>query len=363
MVHSPNTSDTEINERLVREPASPEMPVRPPITLALFAYKQEDFVRDAIAGAFAQTYSPLTIILSDDHSPDQTFPIMEEMAHQYTGPHKIVLNRNETNLGLCGHLNRVMELVDTEWVVVAAGDDISLPFRVEATWKAIQANPDAYSIFFDLDYIRDDENNYTEFVPSPYPHTTENFIKHGWVKVAGPSHAWKMSGFNTFGPIPSNVTSEDSVIPFRSTLLGKVVYVREKAVKYRLHFSSISTMGRRLQDPKQFKSDRLRVIGWRTPVFDCYLRDLQMAKHLGIISAEDCDKHVKALSKQKRKLEIYMRAWQGPYFSRIASAALTLLHPTSFTGENHKQRLLLLIDAVFPFLDGLYHKHVRCRRL
>jgi len=335
---------------------------RPPITLALFAYNQEAFIREAIVGAFSQTYSPLTIILSDDHSSDQTFAIMEEMARQYAGPHKIVLNRNESNQRLSGHISKVMELVDTEWVAVAAGDDVSLADRVEATWQAIQSHPDAYSIFFDLDYIRDDEKNGTEFVPSPYPHTTENFIKHGWVKVAGPSHAWKMDVFRTFGPLPVNVTSEDSVIPFRATLLGKVIYVPIKTVKYRLHFSSVSTIGLKLRDPKQFKSDRLRLISFYGPVFDCYRRDLRRAFEVGIIGENEFAKHSMTLAKQRRKHEIHMIAWQGPYFKRIGCAILTLLRPTTFTGANHKQRLLLVIDAIFPFLDGLYHRHVRCRR-
>ena len=70
---------------------------KPLITFALFAYNQERFIREAVEGAFSQTYSPLEIILSDDCSPDRTFEIMKEMAAEYTGPHTIVLNRNEKN--------------------------------------------------------------------------------------------------------------------------------------------------------------------------------------------------------------------------------------------------------------------------
>jgi len=335
---------------------------RPSITFALFAYKQEAYIREAITGAFSQTYSPLTIILSDDHSPDQTFAIMEEMAQEYNGPHKIVLNRNDSNLGLCGHINRVMELVETDWVLDAAGDDISLPHRVEATWEAIQKHPDAYSIFFDMDYIRDDEKNLWRFVPSPYPHTTNNYIKHGWVRVAGPSHAFNISVFRKFGPIPCNVTSEDSVIPFRSTLLGKVLYVPSVVVRYRLHFSNITTLGRRLQKPEEFRSDRLRLINFYAATFDCYQLDLEKAVQLGIMEKEDFEQYSRTLAEQKRKLQIYMAAWQGPYFQRIGCAILTLFCPASFTGESHKQRLFLLVDSIFPFLDMIYHKYVRCRR-
>ena len=43
---------------------------RPLVTFALFAYNQEKYIREAVEGAFAQTYAPLEIILSDDCSTD-----------------------------------------------------------------------------------------------------------------------------------------------------------------------------------------------------------------------------------------------------------------------------------------------------
>ena len=58
---------------------------RPLVTFALFAYNQEQFIREAVEGAFAQTYEPLEIILSDDCSTDRTFEIMQEMASACEG--------------------------------------------------------------------------------------------------------------------------------------------------------------------------------------------------------------------------------------------------------------------------------------
>ncbi len=102
---------------------------KPLITFILFAYNQECFIRDAIEGALSQTYSPLEIILSDDCSTDSTFLIMKEMVTNYNGQHKIVINQNENNIGLCAHINRCVELSQGELLVGAAGDDVSLPER------------------------------------------------------------------------------------------------------------------------------------------------------------------------------------------------------------------------------------------
>ena len=56
---------------------------RPLVTFALFAYNQEKYIREAVEGAFSQTYEPLEIILSDDCSSGGTFEIMQEIAAEY----------------------------------------------------------------------------------------------------------------------------------------------------------------------------------------------------------------------------------------------------------------------------------------
>lgn len=116
----------------------PQQEERPLVTFALFAYNQEKYIREAVEGAFAQTYEPLEIILSDDCSTDRTFEIMEEMAAAYSGPHSIKVRRSPKNRGLGLHISDVAVLVSGELVVVGAGDDISLPERTAALVELMQ---------------------------------------------------------------------------------------------------------------------------------------------------------------------------------------------------------------------------------
>lgn len=102
---------------------------KPLVTFALFAYNQEKYVREAVEGAFAQTYEPLEIILSDDCSTDRTFEVIQEMAAGYPGPHKLTVRQSPTNRGLGLHIKDVADLAQGEIIVVAAGDDVSLPNR------------------------------------------------------------------------------------------------------------------------------------------------------------------------------------------------------------------------------------------
>lgn len=129
-----------------------EAPDRPLTTFVLFAYNQEAFIREAIAGAFAQTYSPLEIILSDDCSTDGTFAIMEEMAASYRGPHQVKAVQTPGNLGLIQHMLLRGREAQGEIVVVGAGDDVSHPNRVAVMVGAF--TPDvgaAYSLCDQID--------------------------------------------------------------------------------------------------------------------------------------------------------------------------------------------------------------------
>src|SRR5574340_1123723 len=105
------------------------MNIKPLISFYVISCNQERFVADAIAGALAQTWTPLEVVLSDDCSNDATFEIMKDMVQAYKGPHSIVLNRNEKRLGVGAHINKIIQLCRGEWIVASAGDDVSLPER------------------------------------------------------------------------------------------------------------------------------------------------------------------------------------------------------------------------------------------
>ena len=61
------------------------------VTFALFAYNQDEYILEAAEGAFAQTYEPLEMILSDDCSSDGTLEVLQEMAATYDHPaHRIL---------------------------------------------------------------------------------------------------------------------------------------------------------------------------------------------------------------------------------------------------------------------------------
>jgi len=211
---------------------------KPIITFALVAYNQERFIREAIEGAFSQTYSPLEIILSDDCSTDHTFEIIKQLADSYQGPHTIILNRNDKNLGIGGHINRAMELARGDLIVAAAGDDISVPHRVERIYQAYESTKGiAKSIF--SNYLTIGIYGKPLCLHYEIPIQSEDFSPNNLAKkdslISGCSHAWSREVFSVFGPLITPLTCEDMVIPFRSALLGQIKYIHEPLVMHRQH--------------------------------------------------------------------------------------------------------------------------------
>lgn len=217
----------------------------PLVSFVLCAYKQERFIRDAVAGALAQTYSPLEIILSDDNSPDQTFAIMRELATAYRGPHKIVLNQNPTNLGLGGHINRLMELASGEIIVIAAGDDISIPERTEYIQREFAAaKGKAMAVFSDMEEI-DSSGKFLRHADTRPRLDFDNPLqccRNLLEGITGASNAWHRSVFDAFGPLLPGTVFEDRVIAMRAALLGGIRHVPEPLVKYRRHDSNTVAM-------------------------------------------------------------------------------------------------------------------------
>jgi len=212
---------------------------RPLITFFVMAYNQERFIREAVEGAISQTYSPLEIILSDDCSTDRTFEIMTEMAEAYKGPHEIILNRNERNLGLVQHVNHVcLGLSHGELVVLAAGDDISVQERVEAIYGAWErTGRKAYAIL----------SGYTHMSLDGGAEETRTFPNEGFVNesvagylkrnrpIYGPGCvlACHREVFRTFGPITAAADIEDNTIIVRARLLGEVLLLKQSLVYWR----------------------------------------------------------------------------------------------------------------------------------
>lgn len=212
------------------------------VSIILLAYKQEEFIRDAVRGVLAQTYEPLEVVLSDDSSPDRTYEFMVDEAKNYKGPHTIVLNRNKENMGLIRHLEKAVSLSKSEFLVVQAGDDISTPTRVEKLVDARNNNAQADLVCSDVFMI--DEHGRTiqhgwSLSRLANALTLDQAISAGGCFVIGCTCGYSRRLFTEFSPISENIFQEDNVLPFRALLRNGICVLPDYLVGYRTHEHNI----------------------------------------------------------------------------------------------------------------------------
>ena len=205
---------------------------KPRYTLLITCYNFENFIREAVEGALAQTYEPLDIIISDDCSTDRSWEVIQETVAAYKGPHHIILNHNETNLGFAANLNKSYALARTDWVFNQSGDDISLPTRVEECVRLIESNPNLRCVgswYEEMD---------VDGKPRPQQYAQPTAAKLSQMLIPsliGVITAYHMDVFRIFGPLGGQVWKEDAVLVLRAKLIGDVGLVERPLVRYRFH--------------------------------------------------------------------------------------------------------------------------------
>ncbi|MDD2580813.1 MAG: glycosyltransferase [Desulfuromonadaceae bacterium] len=257
------------------------------VTFVLVTYNHEAFIREAVEGALAQTYSPLEIIISDDSSSDETFPIIEKVVKDYFGPHIIKLNRNEKNLGIALHASQLYEMAQGDIVIYAEGDDISLPDRTSKVVEAFTSggdNPpsmvisnaikiDGYGT--ELDLLTDGMNTVV-WDKSINPLTNELSIVNGCTRNL------HRSLIDAFPPMDSKIISGDVTSMQRAYLLNGVMYIPDVLVKYRIWTGGLSQL---LDKSKNnYIQHNIKWCKERLLRFEQLLKDLS---HVNYINSED----------------------------------------------------------------------------
>lgn len=342
------------------EPANAPVPEdapdgRPLVTLFVMAYRQESLVREAIAGAFAQTYEPLEIVLSDDRSPDGTYAAMEEMAAAYDGPHRVILNRNPENLGIARHIDRIMELSSGRLVVQNAGDDVSLPRRVERLAEAWIASGGRAKLLH-TPAIMVDETGAERGVKDPHGALAADPSPFGLISrnvyVLGAATAWDRDLFDAFGPLGPDIGVEDSVLPVRAAILGEIALVDEPLLKWRVGGASFAWRHEIRAWDYMFGA-RLRDLRWRAQSQRRIQIDLA---HPAAAALADRRRCLETSRRQQERLEFEVAAADAGAAGRLALLPRALrLSRAHGDGFFVKQLLKYLLNPVYMrYMDRRY---------
>lgn len=108
-------------------------------TFLLPAYKRV-YLYDALQSIISQTFTDFKVIVSDDCSPEDLKSVVDKFKDA-----RLFYRRNEKNIGgknLVRHWNLLVDLCDTDYLIMASDDDIYAPTFLEEVNKRVEEHPE-----------------------------------------------------------------------------------------------------------------------------------------------------------------------------------------------------------------------------
>lgn len=105
------------------------------ISIGIPAYKQDEYLPEAIESALAQTYQDIEIIVVNDGSPDTTQTVAESYLPLSSGKLKVV---NQVNKGLASARNTAIMNMTGEYFLPLDSDDVLMENCVERIVEVIE---------------------------------------------------------------------------------------------------------------------------------------------------------------------------------------------------------------------------------
>ena len=133
------------------------------VSVLMAVYNGERYLRQSVESILNQTYSDFEFIILDDGSNDSTLSILNEYAPR---DRRMVLVRNETNIGLARSLNLGLELAQGEYIARMDADDISMPERLAVQVAYLETHSDI-GVLGSKAYFVDDEMSTINYPENP----------------------------------------------------------------------------------------------------------------------------------------------------------------------------------------------------
>ena len=230
------------------------------ISVVIPTYKGEPFLTETVRSIVEQTCPPREIIVVDDHSPDGTCNLVEELARH--SPIPLHLIRLEKNSGGPAHpLNVGMERAQSEFVALMDHDDAMLPNKLALQGRCFEQDPELVLVF--SDYFGWCENH-----PDAPGMSPETWAQLQAIATPGPD-CWRVaadamtrlqllnSGIiqscsnlmfrrrlwqegNQFDPSRSVIA--DFIFKVRATLQGPVGFIPQPLFKKRMHPTNLYSL-------------------------------------------------------------------------------------------------------------------------
>jgi len=122
----------------------------PTVSVLMSVYNGTCFLRESIESILAQSFEDFEFVIVDDGSTDRSWDVLSAYAEEDP---RILLTRNNENIGLTRSLNKALALACGEYIARQDADDVSLPNRLEKQVFFLDKNPDFVLVSGEIEFV------------------------------------------------------------------------------------------------------------------------------------------------------------------------------------------------------------------
>lgn len=240
------------------------------ISVAMTTYNGENFVLEQINSIFNQTRNIDELIIVDDHSSDQTIPIILHLMQEHPDwPIKVYVNTK--NLGYKRNFEKAIALSSGDHIFLSDQDDVWMENKVEEMMRIMEMDPqievlassfdlidqDGCLLEIDEDPDRSNHNFLLKKVEkdSLTPMSLEEFAYHNYFQGCALVMTKKIR--QLFLENFTDIIPHDWLINMLAAREGGMVYYDHPLFKYRIHEQNTIGMTGEVEKGIRAKWDRM----------------------------------------------------------------------------------------------------------
>lgn len=237
------------------------------VSIAMATYRGERFLETQVNSILAQSHADLEVVICDDASQDGTYALIESLASK---DGRVRPFRNDKTIGLVSNFMKAVTLCRGEYVAFSDQDDVWEPKKIEMLLKLLVGAKQNMLAYSDLE-IFDDVTGYTQgsfWRKSRISPFAGHLGEKALLKNISPGCSMLFrrpvaDGIAACFADPVFMANNRSAVldetPFMhdhlaqaiASGLGRLVYTRQKLVRYRQHASNMIGAFYRARDSRE----------------------------------------------------------------------------------------------------------------
>ncbi len=196
----------------------------PLATVVMVTYNSSRFIKNAIESILCQSNDNFELIICDDASKDDTWPIIQ----QYKD-HRVRAFRNEENIGEYRNRNKALQLSKGEYLIFIDGDDMMYPHGLEFMVKMLHAFPECGMAL--MQWFRN--NIFYPVVISPEMFYEGVYFDYGFNNVAFTNVLFRTSVLKAAGGLSEKYKAGDSYIRLKIAATSPCLLINDDLTWWR----------------------------------------------------------------------------------------------------------------------------------